>query len=88
MADGKRGRPRIEGRKTSFLMRQDVCGWIEFRATIAGTMTDYLNALAREDRQEAIAEGGELLERYRAYLVAMGLTSELEALDAGSLAES
>lgn len=82
MADGKRGRPRIEGRKTSFLVHQDVCGWVEFRATIDGTMTDYFNALVREDRDGAISEGGELLQRYRAYLVAMGMTSELEALDA------
>ena len=76
-------RKRIVGKKTTLSIKKDVVGWVTFSGTqYPGGVSEYLNVLAEADRARVIAEGGERLERYRAYLVAMGMTSELESLDA------
>lgn len=74
------GRPATVGRKTTLGLRDDLLGWIDFRA-LDTPMSDYLNGLAAADRARVLTEGGEDAERYRAYLIAAGRTKELEGLD-------
>ena len=76
-------RQKIVGKKTTLSIREGLVGWVTFSGTqYPGGASEYLNMAAEADRDRAISEGGELLQRYRAYLVAMGYTSELDALDA------
>ena len=76
-------RPVTNRRKTCIGLRESVSDWIEFMA-LGRTTTDYLNDLAEADKAQTLAEGGEIAERYRAYLVATGRTAALEALDGGN----
>lgn len=78
---GKGGRPVTVARKTNIGIRRGAEGWIEFRAMGHGGISGYLMDLAEADRVEAMRQGGEVVERYRAYLVATGRADELEALD-------
>lgn len=75
------GRPATVAKKTTVSLRQGVDGWIEFQAMAHGGISAYLNDAAEADRAVALATGGEVLQRYQAYLVATGRDSELEAVD-------
>ena len=74
------GRPATVAKKTSVGIRQGVDGWVAFRALDHGGIAGYLNDLAEADRDAALCEGGDVAERYRAYLVATGRGSELESI--------
>lgn len=74
------GRPATVAKKTSIGLRQGVDGWIEYQAMAHGGIAAYLNDAAEADRAAQLAAGGEVAERYRAYLVATGRTDELAAL--------
>lgn len=78
------GRPATVAKKTSIGLRQGVDGWIDFQAMAHGGIAGYLNDVAEADRAARLAEGGEVVERYRAYLIATGRKTELEAVDAGA----
>lgn len=72
-------RPRKVGKKTTIGIDEDLVGWIEFRGrAYSRGFAGYLNDLARHDREAALAEGGELVDRYRAYLRAIDREGELE----------
>lgn len=56
-------------------------GWLEFAARDYTTgMAGYLMALVRRDRAERMESNPEEAERYRAYLMATNMLSELESL--------
>lgn len=77
-------RPRTNAKRTVVGIREGLIGWVEFRGRTheGGSMAAYLNDLAAEDREAVLAEGGQQVEKYRAYLTAMGYDAELEALQA------
>ena len=77
------GRPATVGKKLTVGIRHGLDGWVDFQALGRKSIAGYLNDLAEADRAAKLAEGGEIVERYRAYLVATGRKSELESLDAG-----
>lgn len=79
MTTNKGGRPSTVGRKTSVGLRRGIEGWIEFRAMEHGGIAGYFNDMAEDDRDKALGNS-EIVERYRAYLVATGRTDELAAL--------
>ena len=73
------GRPTENAKKTCIGIRMLLDGWVEFRS-LDGTTTDYFNSLAEADRARALADGGEIAERYRHYLQATGRAEELDAV--------
>lgn len=77
------GRPATVAKKTTVGLRQGVDGWIEFQAMAHGGIAGYLNDAAEADRALSLADGGEVLERYRAYLVATGRDVELSLITDG-----
>lgn len=78
------GRPATVAKKTTVGLRQGVDGWVDFQAITHGGIAAYLNDAAEADRTAQLAQGGEVVERYRAYLVATGRVAELQAVDAGT----
>ena len=75
-------RPKTNTRKTAISLRANLDGWIEYRGRAHGSMAAYLNGLAQADREAAREEGGEVWDRYRAYLVATGRDGELAHVEA------
>ena len=76
-------RAKTTEKKTTLSVRMGLGGWISWRGSqTPGGAGGYLMDLAEQDREEVLRRGGEEAERYKMYLVAMGMTSELESLDA------
>lgn len=82
MSEGEQmGRKRVTERKTTIAINEGLSGWIEFRGRTYGRgASEYLNDLAERDREAALSEGGEVAERYRAYLRAIDREGELESV--------
>ncbi len=77
----KAGRPKAVERKTTLSINENLSGWLEFRGReYSRGLSGYLNALAERDREQVLAEGGELSERYKAFCAAVEYDSELESL--------
>lgn len=75
------GRPRHVVRKLVVSITEGIDGWLRFMGAQEPLgMSGYLVRLAREDRARSLAEGGEVAQRYRLYLEAMGNAEELESL--------
>lgn len=63
-------------------------GWLAWIATFdEGGRSGYISRLIEDDRSRAVKEGGETLERYRAYLTATGMSDEA-ALVGGMIADA
>jgi len=76
------GRPRHVVRKLMVSIPANTDGWLRFMGSQEPLgMSGYLVRLAWEDRARALSEGGDVAQRYRKYLEAMGITEELEDLD-------
>ena len=75
------GRTKINARKQSVSIRQNLDGWVEFRGRLFGGRTGYFNQLATEDRERTLAQDPDVAERYRAFLVATGRDEELASLE-------
>ena len=75
------GRPATVAKKTTIGLRRGVDGWIEFQAMAHGGISAYLNDAAEADRAVALADGGEIAQRYQAYLVATGREDELAGIE-------
>lgn len=71
-------REKVNARKTAISLRTNLDGWVEFRGKSHGGMSGYLNSLAEADRDSAPAD---VMEKYRAYLVATDRDQELQSLD-------
>lgn len=70
-----------KARKTMIGIDLDVDGWIEWAGKFrSGSQAEYLNQLARKDRDRAIADD-ETAKKYLAYLTATGRNAEMESLD-------
>lgn len=77
----KVGRPKAVARKTTLSINENLSGWLEFRGRdYSRGVSEYLNALAEQDRERVLAEGGELAERYKAFCAAVEYDSELDSL--------
>ena len=75
------GRPRATEKKTTLSVNRGLSGWLEFRGRdYSRGVSEYLNALAEQDRETVLAEGGELAERYKAFCSAVGYDEELNSL--------
>lgn len=75
------GRPATVAKKTTIGLRRGVDGWIEFQAMAHGGISAYLNDAAEADRAATLADGGEIAQRYQAYLVATGRDEELAGIE-------
>lgn len=75
------GRPKATEKKTTLSINKGLSGWLEFRGRdYSRGVSEYLNALAEQDRDAVLTEGGELADRYRAYCTAVGYDEELAGL--------
>ena len=75
------GRKRVIEKKTTFSVAANLSGWLDYRGKQYGRgVGEYLCELAERDRQQIMAEGGEVAERYRAYLLGAGYDEELKSL--------
>lgn len=74
-------RQRTTEKKFTLGVREGMSGWLEFMGKYSGSMAAYLMDMAEDDRKRVMDEGGELSERYRLYLSAMGYDSELNQVE-------
>ena len=73
---------RTVSKHTTIGLAPDIVGWLEWASRESGqSMAAYIDALMRADRDRRMRDA-DASKRYRAYLEAMGMADELDALEA------